>query len=82
MLRIFNAKCANLLNTNVHLFQISNFYLIHSDLGPSTIPDIVFGARWFVSFIDNCTRVTLIFSLKHKSDVSTVLPNFYSMVKN
>ena len=69
-------------------FPISNkrssipFYLIHSDIwGPSTIPNVS-GARWFVSFIDDCTRVTWIFLLKHKSDVSTILPNFCSMIKN
>jgi transposase InsO family protein len=69
-------------------FSVSNrrssipFYLIHSDIwGPSTIPNVS-GARWFVSFIDDCTRVTWIFLLKHKSDVNTVLPNFCSMVKN
>ena len=42
-------------------FQISNkrtnvpFSVIHSDIwGPSTISNI-FGAHWFVSFIDDCT---------------------------
>ena len=69
-------------------FPISNkrsshpFHLIHSDIwGPSTIP-IVFGACWFVSLIDDCTRVTWIFFLKQKSDVSIVIPNFHSMVQN
>ena len=58
------------------------FYLIHSDIwGPSTISNVS-GARWFVSFIDDCTRVTWIFLHKHKSDVSTVLPNFCSRIKN
>lgn len=68
-------------------FPVSNkrssipFYLIHSDIwGPSPIPNIT-GAKWFVSFIDDCTRVTWIFLLKHKFDVSTVLPNFCSMIK-
>ena len=69
-------------------FPISNkrsshhFHLIHSDIwGPSSIPNIS-GARWFVSLIDNCTRVTWIFLLKQKSDVSIVIPNFHSMVQN
>ena len=45
-------------------FPISNnrtfvpFLLIHSDIwGPFIVPN-VFGARWFVSFIDDCTHVT------------------------
>ncbi|KAJ9701255.1 hypothetical protein PVL29_006553 [Vitis rotundifolia] len=69
-------------------FPISNkrsshhFHLIHSDIwGPLTIPN-VFGARWFVSLNDDCTRVTWIFLLKQKSDVSIVIPNFHSMVQN
>ena len=69
-------------------FPISNkrsshpFHLIHSDIwGPSTIPNIS-GARWFVSLIDDCTRVTWIFLLKQKSDVSTIIPNFHSMIQN
>ena len=46
-----------------------------------TIPN-VFRARWFVSLIDDCTRVTWIFLLKQKSDVSIVIPNFHSIVQN
>ena len=56
--------------------------MIHSDIwGPSTIPNIS-GSRWFLSLIDDCTRVTWIFLLKQKSDVSIVIPNFHSMVQN
>ena len=69
-------------------FPISNsrsslpFHLIHSDIwGPSTIPNVS-GARWFVSLIDDCTRVTWLFLLKQKSDVGIVVPNFHSMVQN
>ena len=67
-------------------FPISNksshpFYLIHSDTwGPSTISN-VFRARWFVSLTNDCTRVTWIFFLKQKSDVSIVIPNFHSWFK-
>ena len=32
----------------------------------------VFGARWFITFIDYCTRVTWVFLLKQKSKVSSV----------
>ena len=65
-------------------FPISNkrsshpFHLIHSDIwGPN-----VSRACWFVSLIGDCTRVTWIFLLKQKSDVSIVIPNFHSMVQN
>ena len=58
------------------------FDLIHSDIwGPSTISNI-FGARWLVLFIDDCTRVTWLFLLKHKSEVSSVFPIFHKMIRN
>ncbi|XP_052730972.1 retrovirus-related Pol polyprotein from transposon TNT 1-94 isoform X1 [Vigna angularis] len=57
------------------------FQLIHSDIwGPSTVPNIS-GARWFVTFIDDCTRVTWLYLLKQKSDVSTIIPIFHSMIR-
>jgi hypothetical protein len=42
----------------------------------------VFGARWFITFIDDCTLVTWLFLIKNKSEVSTILPNVFSMIKN
>ena len=69
-------------------FLISNkrssfpFFLIHSDIwGPSTIPNIS-GLRWFVTFIDDCTRVSWIYLLKNKYDVSHIFPVFCTMVQN
>ena len=48
--------CVPLLIINNRTFV--PFSLIHSDIwGPSTILN-VFGARWFVSFINDCTHVT------------------------
>ena len=36
------------------------FSLIHSDVwGPSPV-SIVSGVRWFVTFVDDCTRMTLV----------------------
>nr|KYP63246.1 Retrovirus-related Pol polyprotein from transposon TNT 1-94 [Cajanus cajan] len=69
-------------------FPVSNnmstfpFYLIHTDVwGPSIVPNVS-GARWFLTFIDDCTRVTWVFLLKQKSEVSYVVQRFFSMVKN
>ncbi|CAJ2663478.1 unnamed protein product [Trifolium pratense] len=70
-------------------FPVSNkvstspFYLIHTDVwGPSNVPNIS-GARWFVTFIDDCTRVTWVYLLRQKSegestskeDESLILPD-------
>ena len=50
-------------------------------MGPFTIPNIS-RSHWFVSLIDDCTKVTWIFLIKQKSDVSSVVSNFHSMIQN
>ncbi|KAJ9690830.1 hypothetical protein PVL29_013135 [Vitis rotundifolia] len=84
----FHCETCELAKHTCVSFPISNkrsshpFHLIHSDIwGPSTVPN-VFGVRWFVSLIDDCTRVTWIFFFKQKSDVNIVIPTFHSMVQN
>ncbi|KAI3465187.1 hypothetical protein Pfo_021850 [Paulownia fortunei] len=84
----FHCEVCELVKHKRVPFPISNkrssvpFSLIHSGIwGPSPIPNI-FGACWFVSLIDDCTRISWIFLLKNKSDVSFVLPNFHIMVQN
>lgn len=58
------------------------FYLVHIDIrGQSQAPNIT-GSQWFVSFIDEYTRVPRIILLEQKSDVNTILPNFHNMVHN
>ena len=57
------------------------FSLIHSDVwGPSNIPNIS-GARWFVIFIDDCTRVSWMYLLKQKSEVTQIFKLFFQMIK-
>jgi len=58
-------------------FPISNeispspLFLVHIYVwGPSNVPNIL-GARWFLTFIDDCTRVTWVVLLKQKSKVSS-----------
>ena len=53
------------------------FYLVHT----SPIPNVSM-ACWFVTFIDDCTHVTWVFLLIHKSEVSNVFQNFISLIKN
>ena len=58
------------------------FSLIQSDIwGPSTVPNVS-GAKLFVSFIYDCTRVMWIYLIKNKYDVSTIFPNFYNMINS
>ncbi|CAN6586683.1 unnamed protein product [Malus baccata var. baccata] len=59
----------------------SPFALVHSDVwGPSPV-STTSGIRWFVTFVDNCTRVTWLYMLKNKSEVCDVFRLFQQMVK-
>ncbi|KAJ9675533.1 hypothetical protein PVL29_024456 [Vitis rotundifolia] len=60
----------------------SIFSLVHSDVwGPSRIKNIS-GTRWFVTFIDDHTRVTWVFLMKEKSEVGHIFQTFNLMVQN
>jgi len=57
------------------------FSLIHSDVwGPSRTSNIT-SSRWFVTFIDNHTRVTWVFLMKEKSEVGRIFEIFHTMVQ-
>ena len=56
------------------------FTLIHSGIwGPSRVNNVS-GARWFITFIDDHTRICWVFLLKDKSETATVFQKFYQMV--
>ena len=47
--------------------------------GPFSTPS-TWGHKYFVSFIDDCTRVSWVYLLKSKHDVLHVIPQFSKMV--
>ena len=58
------------------------FDLIHSDVGgPSPISSIG-GSRYFVVFVDDYSRYSWIFHMKHRSKLLQVYSNIAKMVKN
>lgn len=58
------------------------FYLIHSDVwGPSKINTLT-GKKWFVTFIDDHTRLCWVYLMKEKSEVEGLFKDFYNMVEN
>lgn len=38
------------------------------------------GKRWFVTLIDDCTRMLLVYLLAHKSDVTSPICDFQTMI--
>ena len=57
------------------------FMIIHSDVwGPSKTATFG-GAHWFVTFIDDCTRMTWVCLMKSKGEVTSLFQQFYKMVQ-
>ncbi|KAK3006499.1 hypothetical protein RJ639_017038 [Escallonia herrerae] len=56
------------------------FMIIHSDVwGPSKVNSLG-GSRWFVTFIDDCTRMTWVQLMKYKSEVNVLFQQFCKMI--
>ena len=57
------------------------FDLIHCDIwGPHHVPSYS-GHKYFLTLVDDCIRFTWVYMLKHKYDVHSIVPNFFSFVK-
>jgi len=58
------------------------FELVHSDIwGPCPVKTPL-GFQYFISFIDDYSRVTWVYLLKSRSEISSVFREFHSYVKN
>ncbi|WVY99005.1 hypothetical protein V8G54_031156 [Vigna mungo] len=61
--------------------SIVPFMLTHSDVwGPSKISTLR-GSRWFVTFIDDCTRMTWLWLMKSKGEVNLIFQKFHKMIE-
>ncbi|KAJ9672633.1 hypothetical protein PVL29_026026 [Vitis rotundifolia] len=57
------------------------FMVIHSNVwGLSKVPTLS-GSRWFVTFIDDCTRMTWLCLMKTKDEVNLLFQKFHKMIK-
>ena len=62
--------------SNNHLSKLP-FDLVHCDIWGPFQSSGRFGHRFFLTLVDDCTRFTWVFLLKHKSDI---IPRFFNMV--
>ena len=73
--KIYRASFPLSLNKSLVLFMVT-----HSDVwGPSKVTTFG-GSRWFVTFIDDCTKMTWVCLMKSKSEVNLLFQIFYKMV--
>ena len=57
------------------------FTLIHSDIwGPSRVPNLS-NTRWFISFIDDYSKLCWIYLMKEKSETFSNFKQFHLMVQ-
>ena len=71
-----------------HSYQLENlerrktpFDLIHSDVsGPAPSTDL-HDFRWFLAFVDDCSRFIWIYLLKHKSEVTLKFKQIVQMIE-
>ncbi|KAL5565554.1 hypothetical protein UlMin_028718 [Ulmus minor] len=67
--------------SNNHLSKFP-FDLVHCDIwGPYQTISYT-GHRYFLTLVDDCTRFTLVYLLKNKSDAISVIPKFFNMIFN
>lgn len=60
--------------------SLEPFVAIHSDVWDSTKFPFVSKARYFVIFINECTKMTWVSLLNKKSDVGTIFQEFHRIV--
>ena len=69
-------------------FTISNSFtsqpleLIHCDLWGLSLISSTVGFRFYISFVDNCTRFTHIYPLKHKHEALSAFIQYKNLVEN
>ena len=54
--------------------------VIHSNVwGPYKVPTLS-GSHWFITFIDDYTRMTWLYLMKTKDEVNLLFQNFHKMI--
>ena len=62
--------------------SLSCFDLIHADIwGPYSTPSLN-GSRYFHTLVDDHSRCTWVYLMKHKSDTSSLVQSFFHMILN
>ena len=56
------------------------FMIIHYDVWGPYLFATLDGSHWFITFIDNCIRMTWVCLMKSKSEVNLLFQNFHKMV--
>jgi hypothetical protein len=66
---------------NSDFFSSAPFDLVHSDIWDSAPFSTEGGSRYFVIFVDDYSRFTWIYMLKHCSDLVPIFQTFHKMIQ-
>ena len=60
--------------------SLSCFDLVHADIwGPYSTPTLS-GSKYFLTLVDDCSRCTWVYLMKHKSDASLLIQSLFNMI--
>ena len=84
------SQCKSCISAKMHklpfpqhiMSSTSPLKLVHSDVWGPTPVTFVLSYKYYVIFVDDFTRFTWLFLLKHKSEVFTVFLHFKALVEN
>ena len=83
-------QCKSCISAKMHklpfpqhiMSSTSPLKLVHSDVWGPTPVTFVLSYKYYVIFVDDFTRFTWLFLIKHKSEVFTVFLHFKALVEN
>jgi len=74
------AKQKRLAYVSHNNIEKNPFDLVHLDVwGPFSVESVE-GYKYFLTLVDDCTRVTWVYMLRNKNEVSVVFPSFIKLV--
>ena len=74
-------KQTKLLFNNSDSFSSAPFDLVHSNVWSPAPFTTEGGSRYFVIFVDDYSRFTWIYMLKHRSDLIPIFQSFHKMIQ-
>lgn len=72
--------CRSIYPVNKNNKTLVPFSIVHSDVWCPSPTTSLSGFKYFVTFVDDCSRVMWFYLLKNKSDVSIAFKSFYAMI--
>lgn len=58
-----------------------SFSIVHSDVWGSSPTTSLFGFRYFVNFVDDCSRCMWVYLMKTKGEVGVIFQTFHKMIQ-